>query len=264
MKSPSTKHQATIIYSVFPYTNMMMKQTIAILFLLASPAIQVAFACKCMQPTASNALNSTTASIFTGTVLSQKKPLDKEVQEIVSIVSIDRVIKGCSVKKTDRIVVKTASSSAACGVYFVVGESYFFTGDIEKLDTDLLFMTYGLKFKKPIKSTVHASSCSFTILKRDVTTKDRNILFEYGKNKNICPVKCIVGTDCPNQDYYCDSGTCKLFMQKCPPDRPPTPCFADPCTVTTPCRDDLQCTQDYCGTCTAIFTDANRTRTCIP
>ena len=49
-----------------------------------------------------------------------------------------------------------------------------------------------------------------------------------------------------------------MFLQKCPPDRPPIPCFADPCTVsTTPCSDNLKCTQDYCGTCAAIFTDAN-------
>ena len=249
---------------------MMLKQTTimcfllqVVLLLLASPAITVTFACKCMQPTAANALNSTTASIFTGTVLSQKTPLDKDTQEIISIVSIDRVIKGCNVKKSERIVVTTASSSAACGVYFVIGESYFFTGEIEKLDTELLLKTYGLNFKKPIKSTVHASSCSFNILKRDVTAKDRNMLFEYGKNKNICPVKCNLGTDCPNKEYYCDSGTCRLFAEKCPSDCPLVQCFADPCTVTKPCAEDLRCTQDYCGTCTAIFTDTNRTRTCV-
>ena len=216
-----------------------------------------------MQPTAANALNSTTASIFTGTVLSQKKPLDKEKQEIISIVSIDRLIKGCSLKKSERIVVTTASSSAGCGVNFTVGESYFFTGDIEKLDTDLLLKTYGLNFKKPIKSTVHASSCSFNILKQDVTTKDRAMLVEYGKTKNICPIKCNIGTDCLSRDYFCDSGYCKLFAQQCPPDIPLVQCFADPCAVTTPCSDNLQCTRDYCGTCTAIFTDANRTRTCL-
>ena len=214
-----------------------------------------------MQPTASRALNST-ASIFVGTVVRQKKPLDQDMQEIVSVVSIDRIIKGCSLKKSERIVVSTASSTAACGVNLVVDKSYFFTGDVEKLDADLLLKTYGLSFKNPIKSTLHASSCSFNMLRSDATAKDRNMLFAYGKNKNICPAKCIIGTDCPNQDYYCDSGKCILSYEPCPPDRPPAQCFADPCTVTKPCGDDLQCTPYYCGTCTAIFTDVNRTRVC--
>lgn len=245
---------------------MMLKQSktffvLQVCMLLVSPAIRVTFACRCLQPSASRALNSTTSSIFAGTVVRQKKPLDKDLQEILSIVTVDRTIKGCALKKGERIVVTTGSSSAACGVSFVVDESYFITGDIEKLDADLLKKMYGLTFKQPIKSAVRANSCSFNILKRNVSKKDRNLLFEYGTKKNVCPAKCSIGTDCPN-DYYCDSGKCKLFYEPCPPDRPPTPCFADPCTVTKPCGDDLVCTPYYCGTCAAIFTDANRTRTC--
>ena len=245
---------------------MMMKQSILLIFflqvcmLLVSSAIRSTLACKCLQPTASIALNSA-SSIFAGTVTRQKKPLDEDIQEILSIVTVDRTIKGCALKKGERIVVTTGSSSAACGVNFDVDERYFITGDIEKLDADLVKKTYGLTFKNPIKSMVRVNSCNFNMLRRDVSQKDRNVLFEYGKKKNVCPAKCVIGTDCPN-DYYCDSGKCKSFNEPCPDDRPPVACFADPCSVTEPCMDDLQCTAYYCGTCAAIFTDKNRTRTC--
>ena len=140
---------------------------------------------------------------------------------------------------------------------------FFFTGDIVKLDTALFQNKYSLSFNKLIKSTVHASWCNFNILDEHVTPKNRAMLFAYGKTENICPIKCNSGTDCLSRDYYCNSGTCKLFSQKCPPDSPLVQCFADPCAVTTPCSDNLRCTRDYCGTCAAIFTHANRTRTCL-
>ena len=248
---------------------MMLKQSttffllLQVFFLLI--VCEVTYACKCMKPTASKALSSPTSSIFTGTVIRRKKSMDPNLPEIATIVSVDRIIKGCTLDLSDRIIVTTATTSAACGVNLKVNETYFFTGDIEPLDADLLLKTYDLVFpNNPIQSKVHASSCNFNIARRNVGMKVRNMLFDYGTNKNICPTKCIVGTDCPNEDYYCDSeeGTCQLFVEPCPPDRPPAPCAVDPCTVMEPCKDDLLCTPYYCGTCAAIFTDTNRTRTC--
>ena len=243
-------------------TTIMLQRTFMCLFLLVFPALRVTFACRCMQPTVARALDDATSSIFTGTVRQQKVAIDPDRQQILSILSVDRIIKGCSLKTSERIVVTTASSSAGCGVYFQVNETYVLTGEIQKLDTDLLYQTYGLKFKKPINSTVHASSCSFTMLRRDVSVNDRKVLSNYGK-ENPCPDVCNIGTDCPRPDDYCDSGICRSVTRPCPPPiRPRTPCFVDPCNVTQPSRDDLKCTKIHCGICQAVFTDANRTRTC--
>ena len=137
--------------------------------LLVTPAIRATFACKCKQPTVSKALNSTTSSIFTGTVIRKKKSLDRDIKLVAAVVSVDRVIKGCSLDLSARIIVTTAISSAACGVNLIVNGTYFFSGEIEQLNDDILQQTYGLSFNTyPINSTVHVSSCRFNVLRRKV------------------------------------------------------------------------------------------------
>ncbi len=244
----------------------MLQRTFLCLFLLVLPSIRVTFACRCMQPTAASALNDTTSSIFVGTVLQQKVSIDGEQPQIMSVLSVDRVVKGCSVNTSERIVVTTAGSSASCGVNFQLNETYVVTGEIQKLDTELLFQTYGMKFNIPIKSTVHGSSCSFIMLRGDVSVKDRNTLVHFGNTKNLLLCPCNIGTDCPLPNDYCDSGYCRSNTRPCPPPiRPFRPCLVTTgtCSGSTPCRSGLQCQHELkCNTCRVIYTDANRTRTC--
>jgi hypothetical protein len=224
-----------------------------LLFLLFFPALSLA--CKCLLPTVDLAL-SNAASIFRGKVIRELN-LPTDLQQRAFIVSVKRIFKGCLLNSPGRIIVTTGSSSASCGIDLLVDNNYVFSGDAERLGTNVYLQPYLKQFSNQT-FIQPAGSCSFNKVWPTVTAKERDQLNNYS---NVCARKCASGIECP-KNAYCDSGKCVPYGQPCPDGTLPTPCFADPCTLK-PCVENATCIPNYCGGCTAIFIDANRTRVCV-
>jgi hypothetical protein len=209
-----------------------------------------------MVPTVESALNNA-ASIFRGKVIREVK-LPSDLQQRAFTVNVKHIFKGCLVSSPGRVIVTTGSSSASCGIDLLIDKNYVFSGEAELLGTDAYFEPYLKQFSNQtvIQS---AGSCNFNKLWPTVTLNERGQLNNY---TNSCERKCITGNDCP-KNANCDSGKCVQYGVPCPGGVLPTPCFADPCTVTESCSKSATCIANYCGGCNAIFVDVNRTRICI-
>jgi hypothetical protein len=142
------------------------------------------------------------STIITGTVLYKKEAVNGTGDRLY-VVSVDSVVKGCSLNNSELIAVTTTHVGSGCGVNIVVNSTYFFSGLLRKLDNEYTnyWLWYGLD--ESISSTIHASSCSFNALVEDVTIEDQNMLYDYGEQENNCTPSTIdVGVDCPS-NFFC-------------------------------------------------------------
>jgi hypothetical protein len=66
------------------------------------------------------------------------------------------------------------------------------------------------------------------------------------------------------REFLMDREVCCNGSCECADGSPLTPCFADPCTVTQPCREADTCAPNYCGGCVAEFYDQDGYGVCLP
>jgi hypothetical protein len=125
----------------------------------------------------------------------------------------------------ERVKVYTSMSSASCGVSLVVGQRYFIEG-----------MDHGVAGNG--RQKVYTSLCDYTLLKSQLTSDDKAYL----------------------RDRY-NSVTQTCMSVKNPY---PVSCLADPCSMSTPCANNLTCEANYCGGCTAEYYNAYGQAECTP
>jgi hypothetical protein len=147
------------------------------------------------------------STIFAGTVLYRKEAVNGTGPVYrLYVVSVDSVIKGCSLNNSELIAVSTTFVGTGCGVPIVVNNTLFFSGTLRKLDNESnnYWLWYGLD--ESISSTIHSINCNFHALVEDVTTEDRNMLYDYAENENKCTPNSTDddddGIDCPS-NFFC-------------------------------------------------------------
>jgi hypothetical protein len=130
--------------------------------------------------------------------------------DLLYVVSVDSVVKGCSLNNSDLIAVSTRYRGSSCGVPIVVNNTLFFSGTLRKLanESNNYWLWYGLD--ESISLTIHAINCNFHAFVEDVTTEDRNMLYDYAENENKCTPNSTDddddmdddGIDCPG-NFFC-------------------------------------------------------------
>ena len=150
-----------------------------------------ASACTCLQPTVEASYNHSTDVALVRVNASLRWGSTRYY-----LGTVQKPFKGCS-EDGDPVIIRTASSSAACGTTFSVGESYLINGSDEGSLLGVSVLGTGL--------------CSYNLEASDLTQPDLDFLF----GRNVC-----CGSDC-----NCADGS------------QPVNCFADPCQVAGECPD---------------------------
>lgn len=175
-------------------------------------------ACKCMPPDLTSSYNQAEAVVH---VRILPGAFNRGNDRYYDAVLIEDAYKGCLTKRT-RVLIRTARSSAACGVTLRTGTEYL-------ISARLAGRSLG-------RSVLQTGSCDSNPEWRALSSD--NLAFLHSRY-NCCGDRCA-----------CADGT------------QPVQCFVNPCDVSSCDVEGAECQANYCGGCNAEWSDENGARVC--
>ena len=185
---------------------------------VATPA--VADACSCLPPDIARSYNYATDVVKVTVLRTLRRAPPNRVRYLARV---HEAFKGC-LQHRDRVILETASSSAACGMH------------LERRGTYLINGTRPPVIAASARPVLSIHSCDYNRRFGDLTDADLEFLYS---RYNCCKGECV-----------CTDGS------------QPVNCFVDPCQVSRCDVPGAECVSNYCGGCNAEWYDEMGTRVC--
>ncbi|MBT8342871.1 MAG: hypothetical protein HKP58_13730 [Desulfatitalea sp.] len=203
-------------------------------------------ACSCMPPTVASSYNHSSDVIKARIFLRIQRG-----DSVVYFANVQHVFKGCL--STDRyVILRTPSSSAACGITLRTGDEYLINGNASGTYWGFTQLSVGLCDYNPLFSALSDEDLDF-LYSRLVCCSDACICADGSRPVNCFVDPCEVAPDCPDgkcQANYCGGCTAEFYdangyavcENKCQDD---ADCPEDQyCASDHMCEDDGRCERD--------------------
>jgi hypothetical protein len=155
------------------------------LFLAACSSFEFTLACGCRQPELGSALRQPDGLVFRGTVLREVVPSstdDNGAQRIRKyIVQVARVIKGCTIKPMERVLVTSFGGPEMCGEILDVNGDYLLSAPVSQPILDNARAELGNKSKAT--QTLWITACGVNKTWDSVSGNEKQLIRAHGKER---------------------------------------------------------------------------------